>query len=239
MLTIVTPIFNGAQFIESNIKSIQNLRIPYEHIIIDGGSTDGTLNIIKKYSHIKLLHQKAKTGMYGAIDLGFQVSKGNYICWVNCDDTIVYDGFEKMLKFGSDNNLDFVASKGYYNFIKENRKQLIPSTRFLKYFLQKGIFPFCQPSTIYKKSLYLKVNGLDFNNYKICGDMDLFYRMSCVKNAKFGYLPVLSTVFLKYGESLGDKNTNLAIKEKKIKGTIPKVLIFDRILYKLVRLLGV
>ena len=46
MISIVTPVLNGAKFIEKNIQSIQKLTIPFEHIIVDGGSTDDTLNIV-------------------------------------------------------------------------------------------------------------------------------------------------------------------------------------------------
>jgi len=71
MLSIVTPVLNGIKFIQNNIESIQKLSINYEHIIVDGGSTDGTVELVSKYPHIKLLHQNDKTGMYGAIHQGF------------------------------------------------------------------------------------------------------------------------------------------------------------------------
>ena len=63
MLSIITPVYNGSVFIEQTIKSILKLNIEYEHIIVDGGSTDGTLDVVKKYSHIKLIHQTDDEGM--------------------------------------------------------------------------------------------------------------------------------------------------------------------------------
>ena len=70
MLSIITPVLNGEKFIEKNIISIQELSIPFEHIIVDAGSTDGTIDILKKFKHISVVNQKRLTGMYGAIDLG-------------------------------------------------------------------------------------------------------------------------------------------------------------------------
>ena len=57
MLTIVTPNLNNAKYLEDNILSIQKLTIPFEHIVVDGGSIDGSLEVIAKYPHLKLLHQ--------------------------------------------------------------------------------------------------------------------------------------------------------------------------------------
>ena len=95
MLSIITPVFNGAKFIENNIQSIKKLQIPFEHIIVDGGSFDGTLDILSKYPHLKILHQKEKTGMYGAIHEGFCVAKFNYLTWINCDDQIIADNYSE------------------------------------------------------------------------------------------------------------------------------------------------
>ena len=58
MLSIITPVLNGEKFIEKNIISIQELSIPFEHIIVDGGSTDGTIDILKKFKHISVVNQK-------------------------------------------------------------------------------------------------------------------------------------------------------------------------------------
>jgi glycosyltransferase involved in cell wall biosynthesis len=57
LLSIITPVLNGVNYIEKNILSILQLKIKYEHIIIDGGSIDGTIDIIKKYEHVKLFTQ--------------------------------------------------------------------------------------------------------------------------------------------------------------------------------------
>ena len=214
MISIITPILNGAEFIEDNILSIQALQIPYEHIIVDGGSTDDSLNIIKNFENVLVLKQADKSGMYGGIDTGFKRAKGKYICWINCDDRIINDGFEKMYAHAIGKDFDFVCSDGIILNLVDNSKRTVRGTRFAKYFLRNGLFPFLQPSTIYKKDLYSKVNGFNFNKYKIIGDGELFNRMASVKEAKFGYISSVSSIFIKHGNSLGDRNSENAKKKE-------------------------
>lgn len=89
MITIVTPTYNSDCYLEQCILSIikQNYH-NYEHIIIDGGSTDHTLDIIKKYENsysMKWISEPDK-GMYDAINKGFKIAKGEIYAWLNSDD---------------------------------------------------------------------------------------------------------------------------------------------------------
>lgn len=238
MISIITPILNGAEFISENILSIKSLKIPYEHIIVDGGSTDESINIIKSFDNIMLINQEEKTGMYGGIDYGFKMAKGKYICWINCDDRIINDGFERMYRFALKNDLDFVCSDGIISNIIDKRSVIVRGTRLAKYFLNNGLFPFLQPSSIYKKDLYTKVNGFNFKEYKIIGDGELFYRMARLHDSKFGYISCYSTIFLKHGNSFGDKNYENANKER-IKSKMKAPSLFGRILFKAVKLLHI
>ena len=238
MISIITPVLNGESFIRHNIESIGQLKIPYEHIIVDGGSTDQTLEIVASYDNVRLIHQNARSGMYGAIQQGIELSSGNYVCWVNCDDVIIPGGFTEMVIRAEQEQIDFMCSDGIFNYVAENRQRMIPGTRFVKYLLRNGIMPFCQPSTIYKRKLYDKVGGMDYKRYRIIGDLDLFYKMA-ITDAKFGYVPVTSTIFLKYGASLGDKNTALSIREKQDSGYLPGPGVLVRAFYKIIRIIKI
>ena len=230
MLSIITPNLNNAKYIEDNIKSIMSLDIPYEHIIVDGGSTDESLEIIYKYKHIKLLYQTEKTGMYGAIHQGFVSASGDFITWVNSDDRVIPSGFEKMYNEASDKKYDFIYSDGNYLFTKDNHTKFGKGRRFGKFFLKHGIIPAIQPSIIFSKELYDKVGGLNYNNFKICGDLDLFVRMAKNMKTNFKYLPVLSTIFMKRGDSLGDLNNDLYQKELK-ENHLPTPNLATRVLF--------
>jgi glycosyltransferase involved in cell wall biosynthesis len=230
MLSIITPNLNNAKYLEDNIKSIMSLGIPFEHIIVDGGSTDGSLDIISKYPHVKLLHQIEKTGMYGAIHQGFTQSSGELMTWINADDRIISSGYEAMYSKAIEKEYDIVYSDGNYFYIKDNQIKFARGRRFGKFFLKHGCIPTMQPSIIFSKKIYDTVGGLRYNNFKICGDLDLFVRIANKKESKFYYLPTLSAIFMKRGDSLGDLNNDLYLQELK-NNNLPIPGIFIRILF--------
>lgn len=100
LFSIATPCYNSEKTIERTIKSVLQQEFKdYEYIIVDGGSTDGTLEIIKKYEPLFEGRMKWKSepdkGIYDAFNKGVQRSSG-YYCWnVNSDDWIEPDALEK------------------------------------------------------------------------------------------------------------------------------------------------
>ncbi|GLR18863.1 glycosyltransferase [Portibacter lacus] len=212
MLSIITPVLNGAKFIEKNISSIQSLDIPHEHIIVDGGSDDGTLDIVDKFPHLILLKQKEKSGMYGAIHEGILETKGDFLSYVNADDTIEKNGFQAMYKEITSLGNDLVYSDAEFHFIETNKYKYIKGHRFAIFFLRKGIMPFVQPSSIYSKNIYNKVGGLRFDKFKLFGDLDLFQRIT-QHSKKVSYVPQKSAVFMMREDSLAHKFRDAGKKE--------------------------
>ena len=89
LISIITVVLNGDKYLEECIKSLQNQKIDnYEHIIIDGGSTDNTINIIKKFKNkIDYWCQINDNGIYDAFNYGMQLARGTYLGFLNSDDT--------------------------------------------------------------------------------------------------------------------------------------------------------
>ena len=89
MISIVTPTFNSEKYIEKCIISMMNQQYrDFEHIIVDGGSSDGTIDIIKKYEGsypLRWISEK-DNGMYDALQKGFAMAKGDIFAWINSDD---------------------------------------------------------------------------------------------------------------------------------------------------------
>jgi glycosyltransferase involved in cell wall biosynthesis len=87
-ISVVVPSFNQGQYLEETILSVIGQQYPnLELIVIDGGSTDNSLEIIKKYSdHISYWHSRKDKGQGDAINQGMSVSSGNVVCWLNSDD---------------------------------------------------------------------------------------------------------------------------------------------------------
>lgn len=98
LISIITPSLNQGAYIEDNIKSVLNQNYPnLEHIIIDGCSTDGTIDILKKYDHLVWVSEK-DGGQSEAINKGFKKANGEIIGWLNSDDCYEPGAFFTVVK---------------------------------------------------------------------------------------------------------------------------------------------
>lgn len=87
LVTIVTPCFNSARFIDATIKSVLSQTYsPIEYIIIDGGSTDDTSTIAQKYSDQLIFISEPDSGQSNAINKGWKLANGQIVAWLNADD---------------------------------------------------------------------------------------------------------------------------------------------------------
>lgn len=206
MISIITPVLNGAKYIQTNIESIAKLEVEHEHIIVDGGSTDATLDIIKKYPHLKVFRQGEKPGMYGAIHQGIENSSYEYITWINADDYVLPKGYTKMIKEMSIHQVDFVYSNSVFHYIEKFYYKKVFAKHFARHLLKEGVFSIIQPSSIFTKKGYVKVGGFKYNELRLIADRDLFQRMAYDGALKFKYVNVFSTVFLRYSGSLLYRN---------------------------------
>jgi glycosyltransferase involved in cell wall biosynthesis len=212
MLSIITPVLNGEAYIEENILSVRRLSIPHEHIIVDGGSTDSTLEIIAKYPKLTLLNQKERSGMYGAIHQGILESKGDYISYLNADDRYTCE-FDILYNEIVTSNATLAYSHTILHYEKDGSFKKAHAAVGGKFFLRMGIMPFCQSSSIFSKEAYWECKGLRHEVFRVCGDLDLFQRIAYSKNAKIIFVPVYGSIFLKTGVSLGDRSRDLYVKE--------------------------
>ena len=106
-ISVVTPSYNQGAFIEETIRSVLLQGYPnWEHIVIDGGSTDNTIEILKKYPHLKWISEKDR-GQSHALNKGFRMAKGEIVGWLNSDDTYLSGAFDVVA-------LTLEKSKGRY-----------------------------------------------------------------------------------------------------------------------------
>ena len=120
-ITIVTPSYNQGAFIEETIDSILSQSYPnLEYMIIDGGSTDNTLEIIKKYEkHINYWVSEKDDGQSHAINKGLNKMTGELFNWINSDDILLPNSLEKVNEVFQKN--DVLCFKGRLKHIKENQ----------------------------------------------------------------------------------------------------------------------
>lgn len=180
-ISIVTPSYNQAQFLEETILSVLKQDYPnLEYIIMDGGSTDGSVDIIRKYED-KLAYwvSKPDKGQADAIYRGFEKSTGEILGWINSDDYYLPGAFNAVGRFFQlkpttkflVGNVLIVDSKGKFIYHKYN----FPAS--FKKLLYGGCRWITQPGTFWRRELFFKVGGFDIN-LSFCFDYELFLRFA-------------------------------------------------------------
>jgi len=97
-LTIATPVLNGMPFIHRALESVAKQKVqPIEHLIFDAGSTDGTQNVVKQFSHSKLI-EEPDSGAHEAMNKAVARAKGDWIVFLNADDRFLPNAFETFSK---------------------------------------------------------------------------------------------------------------------------------------------
>jgi len=97
-ISVITPCLNSAEYLEHAIKSVQEQNVQNsEHIIVDGGSTDGTLDIIKKYPHLNWISEP-DDGQSDAMNKGFRLSTGDIMVFLNADDYFLPNAFSTVIR---------------------------------------------------------------------------------------------------------------------------------------------
>jgi glycosyltransferase involved in cell wall biosynthesis len=175
-ITILTPSFNQAGFIEENILSVVEQSYPdVEHIVIDGGSTDDTIEFLKKYPHLKWVSEKDE-GQADALQKGLKMATGDIIGWINSDDYLEKDVLQKVAVMFETSEVDWIV--GNLTFVDERKKTSTPDKS--RSITKKALFsnPDClrQQGTFFRKPVLEKVGGFD-KKYHLCMDLDLWFRL--------------------------------------------------------------
>lgn len=180
LITVITVVLNGAATIEHTIRSVvEQTYGNAEHIIIDGGSTDTTLDILRKYDDcIDYWVSEKDTGIYDAMNKGITLAKGEYIGMLNSDDYFaVPDALEKIAARIQTGNVDAVFScldiVDPANTERVLRKYRVST--FSPFMLRIGMMP-PHPAFYCRKSCYEKA-GLYRTDYRIAADFEMLARL--------------------------------------------------------------
>tara|TARA_B100000780_G_scaffold276761_1_gene245996 strand:+ start:135 stop:971 length:837 start_codon:yes stop_codon:yes gene_type:complete len=171
--SIITVVLNNEKFIEQTIKSVLNQKYKnFEYIIIDGGSTDGTIEIIKKYEKkIDYWVSGKDKGLYDAFNKGMSVAKGEFIGIINSDDLYTKNSLSIISKYVlSNKKIDFIfgSVKKHWGILHGYRPE--------KIFYSWGFYSSHSTGFFLRRKAACKV-GLYNIKYKYHADYDYFYRL--------------------------------------------------------------
>jgi glycosyltransferase involved in cell wall biosynthesis len=185
-ISVVMPLFNQVKFIERSISSVLAQNYPnLELIIIDGGSTDGSTEIVNKFKeHISYWTSEPDNGQSHALNKGFKCAHGDIYGWLNSDDLYAEGAFSKAVEtFLKNPDKDVVF--GDHDVIDENDKLVEHVYSFdfnIRHFVYEG-FHLNAQACFWRSSLHKQFGEFDENLHRTM-DYDMLLRFGCIAGAK-------------------------------------------------------
>ena len=235
-ISIITISFNAKSTIEKTLQSVANQSYKnIEHIIVDGGSKDNTLEICNSFSHISKIISEPDKGIYDAFNKGLKLATGDIVGFLNADDVFYSEkAVEDIVNAFSNNETDIVY--GNLDYVNKEGKVIRNwiSKPYEKGLVKKGWMP-AHPTFYCKKEVYDRLGGYN-DCFKIAGDFELCLRFLEVNKVSSYYLNKKVVKMLVGGISNNDINSKLIIFKEELKAfRINKINInpFSFFLFKL------
>ncbi len=174
-ISIITPVLNQVDHLEKCILSVARQGVDVEHIIIDGGSTDGTLDLILKHED-KLLFwiSEPDNGQSDAVNKGLEHATGKYFNWLNADDHLLENALSTIIDLGND-DADVIVGRCRHVDNKGNDLSIGSARIWDSVEATLGNYSMGQPSVFYRTSVVKDLGALN-TVLHYCMDMDLWFR---------------------------------------------------------------
>jgi len=210
--TIITPNYNGEKYLEKCIKSVLDQKVDFEHIVVDAESTDSSVDILNKYSHLRVIIEK-DNGMYDAINKGLAIASGDIIAYLNCDDrypdgslSIVLESFKK------NKDIDYVYGNCRFINHLEQEVYIYRVPPLVNNLLGRvTVMPWAQPSVFYKKRVF-DFLGPFSSKYSLAADYHFMKRV-LLSELKGQKINKILSCFMKREDALSVTNSNDMIDE--------------------------
>jgi len=187
-ISVITVSFNSQETIDCLLKSIKRQSFcDFEHIIIDGNSSDKTVSIVKQNAPNTKIISESDKGIYDALNKGIKNSTGEIIGFLNSDDTFYDENSLQYIADAFDNDTDCVFGDLIFTDKNENIKRVWKGSEFKKGAFKKGWMP-AHPTFYCRRSVYEKL-GLYDDSFKIAGDFELMLRFLEKHNIRSKYIP--------------------------------------------------
>jgi glycosyltransferase involved in cell wall biosynthesis len=184
LISIITPSYNRAGMIREAIDSVRAQNYPsIEHIVVDGGSTDGTLDILRSYPHLKIVSGPDQ-GMYDALNKGLNIASGDIIGFLNTDDHYSPGAFVQVINLLEQSRADAIAAQAAYfsqgpgNTISVFRKSVLLTPRVFWREITYGDPAF--NAWFFHRRVFGTLGEFDVT-YRIAGDRDFLLRFALSK----------------------------------------------------------
>ena len=180
-ITLVTAVYNGEKYLEATMRSIVNQGYPnLEYIVVDDGSTDGTVEIIRKYEgYVSAWFRQENQGLYAALNAGFARSTGEIMGWLNSSDMLQVNGlFTVGSIFRALRDVEWITGRPTKISATGMTIDVLPVPRWSQGRFLAGANKYIQQeSTFWRRSLWARAGGRLSTEFRAEGDFELWVRL--------------------------------------------------------------
>jgi len=218
IITIITPVFNGADYIEETIRSVleAKTKIIFEYLVIDDGSTDNTYDILQKFKDKIILNRQLNAGEASTVNKGIKMANGKYILILNADDPLFSGNLLDETVEILDRDKTIAAVYPDWNIIDRSGK--IISTNILPNYSDQIMIGKCKtlpgPGTVFRKSMAISIGGRNLK-WRFVSDYDFWLRLSRI--GKIVNIPKVLAQWRYHDASTSVANRGLEMAKERIK----------------------
>ncbi|MEL1255512.1 glycosyltransferase family 2 protein [Flavobacterium sp. DGU38] len=186
-ITIITVNYNNREGLQKTIYSVLDQKFQdFEFIIVDGGSTDGSKQIIENCDRVDYWISEKDSGIYNAMNKGIKAATGDYIIFMNSGDCFYSINVLDTIKNEFDNNIDILFGNAFFVTTNKRFEVEYPDKLNFSFFYTNSL---CHQSTFYKREIF---DGNLYNeDLKIVSDWEFNIRNICLKNKSYKHINVI------------------------------------------------